>query len=293
MFAADLPSAAVSIAPAGFAPWRAELDLHYESRGARSVLAQRRHFGPLRVQRDLYPEGEGICHSILVHPPGGIAGGDSLAIDISLGAGSAALLTTPGAAKWYRSRGPQASQSLRLQLGEDAMLEWLPQESIVFDGARARLECEIHLAARSVFIGWDVLCLGRPAAAEQFLRGCWQQRLQLWRNGERLWLEQARLCDEDPLLQKLLKSPLGLAGYSVCGTLLVAAEHLPDSLLAACRGCVLSEGRSGITRLPGLMLARCLGHSAETVRAWMVQLWQLSRPALCGVPAVTPRIWST
>ena len=165
--------------------------------------------------------------------------------------------------------------------------------SIVFDGARARFESEIHLATRSVFIGWDVLCLGRPAAAEQFLRGCWQQRLQLWRNGERLWLEQARLDGDDPLLRTLLTSPLGWAGYSVCGTLLAAAEQLPDSLLAACRGCALPGGRSGITRLPGLMVARCLGHSAEAVRAWMVQLWQLLRPALCGVPAALPRIWAT
>src|SRR5688572_28176453 len=147
--------------------WRAELALGYERRGMRTVLASRRHDGPLVVQKPLYPEGDAVCHTILVHPPGGIAGGDELVIDVDAGAAAHVLLTTPAAAKWYRTSGPEASQQASVRAGPGACVEWLPQETILYDGSRTRIDTTVALAADATFIGWDIVCLGRTAHGER------------------------------------------------------------------------------------------------------------------------------
>jgi len=144
--------------------WRAELALEYERRGARTVLAKRRHDGPLVVQKPFYPEGDQVCHTIVVHPPAGIAGGDELQLTARAGADARVLLTTPGAGKWYRSAGAWARQHLSFDVAPAASLEWLPQETIVFDGARADLRTEVQLQSDAVFIGWEILCLGRTGS---------------------------------------------------------------------------------------------------------------------------------
>ncbi len=125
--------------------WKAQLSLGFSFLENRTVLSERKHDGPLVVQKPLYPEGAGTCHAIVVHPPGGIAGGDELSLDVRAGKDAAALLTTPGAAKWYRSAGPRARQDVALDV--QGRVEWLPQEAIVFDGARAETALEADLAA--------------------------------------------------------------------------------------------------------------------------------------------------
>src|SRR5260221_2091370 len=151
------------------AAWKASLSLGFTSQGSRSVLSRREHDGPLVVQKALYPEGEGVCHAIVVHPPGGIVGGDQLGLRVDCAAQSHALLTTPGAGKWYRSAGAWARQSLDFSVA--GTLEWLPRETIVFDGALAELTTTVDLAEGARFIGWEVVCLGRRGAGERFERG--------------------------------------------------------------------------------------------------------------------------
>ena len=148
--------------------WHAELHLGFARNGEGTVLRENRHRGPLRVQKALYPEGDAVCQAILLHPPSGIAGGDQLAISVEVGAGARAQLTTPGAGKWYRSGGAEASQRIDFTVAAGATLEWLPQETIVFDGARARMETRVSLAADSRYIGWDILCLGRAGGWRAF-----------------------------------------------------------------------------------------------------------------------------
>ncbi|GEC95751.1 urease accessory protein UreD 2 [Zoogloea ramigera] len=282
-----LPS--VSPAPA----WHAALHLAFARTGERTVLRDNRHHGPLRVQKALYPEGEGVCQAIVLHPPSGIAGGDHLLISATVGAGAHAQLTTPGAGKWYRSGGPEASQRLELTVEEGAALEWLPQETIVFDGARARMETRVRLAADSRFIGWDILCLGRAAAGERFEHGRFDLLCRVERGGAPIWLERGGFDGADPMLA----SPAGWAGHGVGGTLLCAFPDLPRQaagLLEALRAIAPGDGAShGITALPGVLVARYLGDNSEAARLWFARLWQTLRPACCGRPAVPPRIWNT
>lgn len=273
--------------------WHAELTLGFTRHGERTVLSENRHRGPLRVQKALYPEGDGVCQAIVLHPPSGIAGGDHLALVARLEAGAQVQLTTPGAGKWYRSAGAEAAQRIDFTVAEGATLEWLPQECIVFDGARARLETRVALAADSRFIGWDILCLGRAAAGERFDHGRFDLFFRVDRETRPIWLERGGFSGNDPMLH----SPAGWAGATVCGTLLCCFPELPQraaGLLAACRAIAPADAAShGLSALPGLLVARYLGNSSEAARQWFAALWAVLRPVCCGRPAITPRIWNT
>src|SRR5262245_19510530 len=198
--------------------WHARLQLRYESVAGSTQLTGRQHTGPLVVQKALHPEGEEVCHSLLVHPPGGVAGGDRLDIDVAVGERARTLITTPGATKWYRSSGPVAEQHATLAIEPGASLEWFPQESIVFDGARIRAGVRVELADRACFIGWDITRLGRTASGERFSSGALRSRFEVLQAGRRLWGDYARIEGGAPLLQ----SPAGLAGHPVMGSFLAA-----------------------------------------------------------------------
>ena len=271
--------------------WHARLDLGFERRTGATVLSRREHFGPLRVQKALYPEGEAVCHAIVLHPPSGIAGGDHLEIGVRVAAGAQALLTTPGAGKWYRSAGPEASQALDFRVAAGGCLEWLPQETIVFDGARARMDTRVALAGGARFIGWEVLCLGRRAAGERLAHGALNLATRVERDGRPVWLERGRVEGGGDLLD----SPAGLAGFSVAGTLLASGAEVGPERLAACRAVPPAEpgARAALTALPDLLVARYLGHSSEAARQWFTQLWHLLRPVYAGREAAPPRIWNT
>lgn len=297
--------------------WHAELHLAFARNGERTVLRENRHRGPLRVQKALYPEGEAVCQAIVLHPPSGIAGGDHLAISASVESGAHAQLTTPGAGKWYRSGGAEASQRIDFTVGDEATLEWLPQESIVFDGARARMETRVKLAADSRFIGWDILCLGRAAAGERFEHGRFDLFFRVDRSTKAaepeahpslnasaapLWIERGGFDGNDTMLT----SPTGWAGKTVCGTLLCSFPELPQqatALLESLRSIAPADAAPhGISALPGILVARYLGDNSEAARQWFTELWKILRPVCCplksdaqgcGRPAILPRIWNT
>ena len=267
--------------------WHAELELAYALLDGRTTPVQSRHLGPLRVQKHLHPEGPGVCQHIVVHPPGGIAGGDSLAIGVRVGAGAWAQLTSPGAAKWYRAATP-AQQGIELQVEDGATLEWLPQETILYAGALASLDTRIELRGSARLFYWDLVALGRPAAGERFASGQYRARLDIRRDGRPLWHERQRIDGGDGLLD----SPIGLAGQPVFATLLASGE--PDAeLLERCRDLRVAGVRGDLSQLPGLLVGRCLASEALHARAWLIELWRLLRPALLGRPALPPRIWNT
>src|SRR5439155_4544041 len=202
--------------------WKAQLALGFEAANGRTVLSRRASDGPLVVQKPLYPEGPQVCHAIVVHPPGGIAGGDHLILETGVEQGAAALLTSPGAGKWYRSGGPWARQQLSFDVR--GALEWLPRETIVFDGALAELECEVRLEGEARYIGWEIVCLGRTGSGERFSRGKLRIRTAVMRERKLLWLERGEIEGGGALM----RSPVGLAGRSVFGTLI--ATNVPGPL---------------------------------------------------------------
>ncbi|WP_447889885.1 urease accessory protein UreD [Pseudomonas hormoni] len=266
--------------------WHAELELGYARFGDSTRPVQRRHKGPLRVQKHLYAEGPEVCQHIIVHPPGGIAGGDRLDISARVGHGAWAQITSPGAAKWYRAAGP-AYQTLDLKVASGATLEWLPQETIIFSAAQAELSTSIDLEGDGRLFYWDVVALGRPASGERFDLGYFQAQLDIRRDGQLLWHERQRIVGGDGLLD----SPIGMDGQPVFATLLVTGE-IDSELLEKCRS-LNHEVRGDLTQLPGLLVARCLAREALLARGWLIDLWRMLRPALLDREAVPPRIWST
>ncbi len=271
------------------ARWRARLALAFERRGARSVLASREHDGPLVVQKALHPEGDAVCHAIVVHPPAGIAGGDELVIDIAAREGANALLTTPGAAKWYRSAGPWAKSRVAIAAEGGAAVEWLPQETIVYDGALADIGWQARIAASARLIAWDIVCLGRTGAGERFEKGRVRLESRLYREGRLAWLERGCIEPGSPLTD----SAAGLSGMSVAGTMIAAAPEIEDDWLAQCREVAPAEGVGAVTRLPGVLVARYRGDSGEAARGYFTALWKRLRGPMMGLEPAEPRIWRT
>ena len=274
--------------PAGLqAGWHAALELGYALVQGRTVPVHRRHQGPLRVQKH-FIDAHGQCQHIVVHPPGGMAGGDRLTLDIDLAAGSQVLLTSPGAAKWYDSFGRQAGQQLQVRQQPGSLLEWLPQETILYAGSTVQLDNCFRLQGDARLLAGEVMCLGRPASAEHFDRGLWQQASEVWRDDTLLWCEHNHVPGDSPLLA----SPVGMGGHTVLATLLWAGPALPPDIHQACLE-LPCAGRAAASQLPGIWLARFIGDSAEAAHHWLRGCRNLIYPFSHGRAASQPRIWAS
>jgi len=276
--------------------WQAHLALRFVHENGATVLRERRHRGPLRVQKALYPEGSAICHAIIVHTPGGVVGGDCLTIEVEAGGGSHVLLATPGAAKWYRANGKCSRQSVTLEVGAGARLEWLPQETIFFDHAEVALSHTVSLAADAVYLSAEILCFGRSAAGESYAGGKIRQSTSIRRDGKLIWFEQGTLAGAGAAMQ----SAFGLAGHSVCATLIASGAGLSPPQLSALREAIAAmpgragdAGTAGVTHMKALLVVRYLGNSSELARRLILLAWHHLRPPLLGCEASVPRIWNT
>lgn len=310
--------------------WQAELHLQFARRGARTFLAHRRHLGPLLIQRPFHPEPN-ACHAYIVHPPGGIVGGDRLHLQVTVGEGAHALLTTPAATKFYRSAGSIAQQTQDFEL-QQGTLEWLPQETIFYRDALARSVTQVRMSKGAKFIGWEIPCLGLPARAEAFDAGELRLNFELWLEEQPLLIDRMRIAGASPART----AAWGLAGYTAVGTMLaypattgmlalareVASSHVaevaPSLSHSAGEGMEQSLARSPVngtrqsdslslspgedrnggveltaTLVDSVLVCRCVAHQAEHVRKTFITLWQALRPHLLGCAAVPPRIWST
>ncbi|WP_207061160.1 urease accessory protein UreD [Motiliproteus sp. SC1-56] len=275
--------------------WCARLTLGFEPRHGRTALPHLAHEGPLRVQRPFYPEGP-VCHVYLLHPPGGLVSGDQLAIGAELAERSGALITTPSAGKIYKgdSCGVSQYQQVNLRLAADSTLEWLPQETILYDGALGHSDTRVDLTGNARFVGWELICLGRPASRIRFDNGRFVQKTQLYRDGLPLLLEQQHLQAGSALANECW----GLQGYPQVGSLYaVGFNQEPSALLEQLRASleplIGNHLRVAITWRRGVLVARLLGQDSEQARHCFTRLWQQIRPALLQREALIPRIWLT
>jgi urease accessory protein len=272
--------------------WKAKLALAFVDRGNATTMVRHGQSGPLAVQRPFYPEGRKVCHVYLLHPPGGLVPGDTLALEIAVETGAHALLTMPAATKFYRSDGRIAQQIQHFHVADGAVLEWLPQETILFAGALARLYTRIDLSKSATFIGWDILCFGRPACAERFSNGSCGQHFELWRDGEPLVIDRIQFDHE------LLEATWGLAGFPVSATLIATAPTLSQSIAETLIDNLRTigaptNGHFSVTLLNGVLVGRYLGHRTDEARNIFGNAWQQIRPVLTGREACPPRVWFT
>ena len=278
--------------------WNASLHLNYalrESADGSKTVAHFNHTGPLRVLQSLYPEGDKICHNVLVHPPGGLVGGDTLDLTIDVASGAHGLLTTPGATRFYRSDGEPAFQRTIISVADDARMEWLPLEAIAYSGCLAENRLSLDLAPGAEMLGWDVTALGLPAASKPFESGNFCQHLEV----PGVWLERANIKAVDTLL---LDSPLGLAGHRCFATLFFVAgtrlgrerrQHALDAARQVIEMHPLSDTAAATSPDGQVVLVRVLAPMVEPAMALLRAVWLVWRLELWQLGTNTPRIWST
>jgi urease accessory protein len=256
--------------------------LDFARQSDRTVLAKRIHIGPLVVQRPFYPEGD-VCHVYIVHPPGGIVGGDQLRLVATMGPNSHAVITTPAATKFYRAlpeRHAQLHQELHLH---NATLEWLPQETILFRATRASMATVVRLDSQSRFIGWELACYGRPACNELFDAGSARQCFEIWINERPVLLDHLRIDGGNMSMQ----ASWGLAGNGTLGTLVAYPANTED--LDAAR----EHAGFACTLVDKILSCRLVHVDSDTAKQAFVKLWQTLRPRIVQREAVLPRIWAT
>jgi urease accessory protein len=274
-------------------PWHARLALDYTAHQARTV-ARHSHEGPLRILQTLYPEGDGIAHNVLVHPPSGIVGGDTLDIEVHARTGTHGFITTPGAARFYRSDAEPAVQRARLHIESGARLEWLPLEALAYSGCIAENHLIVHLQPGAEMMGWDVLGLGLPAAEQPFVRGSFLQHVEV----EGHWLERGRIDAGDA---RLMDGPLGLAGrrclatlFFTCGNAIAADRRerlleLANDAIAACN----EEVTAGATAPgPNVVAVRALSAVVEPAMQLLKAVHAAWRPEAWELPAISSRLWA-
>ena len=266
--------------------WEADLSLGFQWIEGRTVLSHRQRRGPLAVQRPFYPEG-GTCHVYVLHPPGGVVGGDTLAVTVELAPQAEVLVTTPGATKFYRSAGAVAKQIQTLSLSENACLEWFPQENIYFPGANVQMKTKVNVNSSSRLALWEFQCFGRPTINEIFDTGFVDSSLNITKEGRPIIIERLRFNDAT-------KDRLSLmASMPVTATFVM--NQFDESNLDPVRGLLPNEGSHefSATVIDDFLVVRYLGDSTDFARKVFVSIWSSLRLHAFGKAATPPRIWNT
>tara|TARA_Y100000588_G_scaffold287468_1_gene305613 strand:+ start:1628 stop:2479 length:852 start_codon:yes stop_codon:yes gene_type:complete len=270
--------------------WEAQLDLEFSNSNNKTILSHRKHHGPLQIQKPFYPELNGTCHVYILHPPGGVVGGDRLNICVDVNSNAHALITTPAAGKFYRSAGPVARQEQIIKVAPKGTLEWFPLENIIFSGAKAHIKTKIELSRDSNFMGWEISCLGRLASNENFNQGELDQRFEIWREGRPLQIERLSLKGGDSALH----AKWGLHGFPVVGNMVCMTDN--TGLLGSLKNLANASTEQelfSVTQVDDIILCYFLGNSAEKARSYFINIWKIFRREVIQLEAVEPRIWQT
>ncbi|CAA0118402.1 Urease accessory protein UreD [BD1-7 clade bacterium] len=280
--------------------WRAQLTLGFAVRQNRTLMVRKNHAGPLVVQKPIYPNPEtGEVHLYLLHPPGGIVSGDKLSISAVSEQNARALLSSPGAAKFYRAKdnGMPQVQQVNLTVRDTALLEWLPHETIVFDGANGVSQLDVNLSESGCYVGWEITCLGLKHQDKPFETGSFRQRMNVWRDGRLALTDTVAVAPDNNGLHGLA----ALAGNGVFATLLIcpavsARENVLEQLVEQCRQIALDmdlQGNVGVTEVNGIVIARYLGERSDQCKNYFIACWKAARPMVAGLPVSAPAIWNT
>ena len=271
--------------------WEAKLNLGFSRKNSKTVLSKRRHVGPLTVQRPFYPEKNGTCHLYILHPPGGVVGGDSLDIEVECNSDTSALLTTPAANKFYYSQGNTAKQINFLKIENNATLEWLPQEAILFNGSKVHSRTIIGLNDYAKFIGWEIVSFGRPACNEEFTRGIFKQHYEIWRNCEPLFIDRMNI-ENHP---EFFTSNWGLRNKPVMGLLTAVSNNILQLQSAQKEIQILIKDVQSlsVTLIGNVLICRCLDTNATTIRECFIDIWTRIRSIILNIQPCAPRIWAT
>ena len=267
--------------------WQAMLELNLQKINGKTCLIPQQRLGPLTVQRPFYPEGD-VCHVYVLHPPGGVVGGDRLKLAVNARPGSHGLITTPGAGKFYRSAGKTAQLHQQFNVTENAILEFLPLESIYFPATELSSKISVNLQATSKFASWEIHCFGLPVNNEDFTAGNLLLNTEVTIDGKLLLHDKLKIDSFE------LSRASGLRGNRVYGSFIVYSQKISDALLDTLQGLQTESGIAGVSCVePSLLVARYLGDSTEHAQIYFRKLWQMLRPVALGLDACAPRIWNT
>jgi urease accessory protein len=264
--------------------------LGFADRAGTTALTELYQRAPLRV---LLPTegGLGVALGVVVVTSGGLVGGDRLAIEVRCGERARAMVTAQAAEKVYRSPGADCAVTVALAAEAGGWLEWLPQETILFEGARLRRRTIVDVAPSARVLAGEILVFGRRARGERFTRGLVFDRWEVRRAGRPVWAEALRL-DED--VGQAFAAPACLAGTAAIATLVYAGDEA--ALLDAAREIGAPSAGDGVafaaTRVGGVVIVRWLAADAMALRLAFGRFWAMFRGRAGGLPPVLPRLWS-
>ncbi|MGH1394236.1 MAG: urease accessory protein UreD [Trichormus sp.] len=275
--------------------WHGKLNLVYSDRLGKTELIYNHHQAPLKVQRPFYPEGEKVCHSIILHTAGGVVGGDRLSTNIHLQPHSQAVITTAAAGKIYRSNGLEAQQTIDIKIDAGACLEWLPQETILFNGAIYRQNLRVELASTAKFIAWEITRFGRSARGEKFYQGKWRSHTEIWQNNLPVWIDRQYL----PGNEAVFHSPHALSGQPIAASFIYVGSSVTQDTIEKVRSIFTPHSTVnpenltsiGVTTLENGCLCRYRGASTAEVRNWFTSVWQMLRFDIFNRSRCIPRVW--
>jgi urease accessory protein len=267
-------------------------EVAFARRGGTTRLTHLHQRNPLRV---LFPATEAgdIDLAVLLTTSGGLVAGDRLAISAHLEDAAAAHVTAAAAEKVYRSTGATTIVTQHLTVGEGAWLEYLPPETILFDGARLRRNTRVELAPGAGFLGGGILIFGRQARGERLTHGLVNERWEVWRDGALAWGDAMHI---DGDIAATIADPPCFAGAAACATLILAPPASESgAFLDAARDVQARSAAAGVqagaTVVGGLLVARWLARDELPLRRAYADLACHLREAAMGLPPRLPRLW--
>jgi urease accessory protein len=258
---------------------RAEARASFARVGARTEPERLFETGGLRWR---FPRSSSPCEAAMVNTGGGVAGGDSYSVGLTLGEGAEVEATTPSAERIYRSDGPAASIATRLVLKPRARLFWLPQETLMFEGARLERRLEVDTSGEAAFVVAETLVFGRLAMGESRIDATLRDSWRVRRDGRLVFADETRLEHAGATLERKAVGRGARALSTIVASAPDIEARLPD--LRAALGAAGSDIESGASAFDRLIVVRLLGPSSDRLRMGLIA-------SIVALGGRKPRLW--